>query len=389
MKRRHFLQAVAGSTLMRTTLLAAASSSSQATGWSGYADVTAIDLLATPGPFNTLNDFAAPLTPEMLRNALASGISAVNLSLEADTLEDTFKNIAYWERELDAHPEVLWRVRTHADVRAVKKAGRLGLIYGFQGTRMIGSDLDRLDLFSRFGVRIVQLTYNGRELLGDGCLERANAGLSRLGFQAVERLNALRTLIDLSHCGQRTTAEAIVHSKAPVAITHSGCQALADRPRNKRDDELRLMADRGGVLGIYLMPFLTMGTQPTADDVVRHIEHAIRVCGEDHVGIGSDCSITPLRVTDDYRRTWHDFVSERMRLGIAAPGEDPNVFPFVPDFNTPRRLELIAQRLSAAGHRSTQIEKVIGGNWIRLLSEVWGERASAASTGASPQALDA
>jgi hypothetical protein len=74
------------------------------------------------------------------------------------------------------------------------------------------------------------------------------------------------------------------------------------------------------------------------------VEHAIRVCGEDHVGIGSDCSITPLMITEDYRRTWHDFVSERMRLGIAAPGEDPNVFPFVPDFNSPRRLELIAQR---------------------------------------------
>lgn len=317
----------------------------------------------------------------MLRNAVASGISAVNLSLEADTLEDTFKNIAYWERELDAHPDVLCRVRTLADVRAAKKAGRLGLIYGFQGTRMIGSDLDRLDLFSKFGVRIVQLTYNGRELLGDGCLEPGNAGLSRLGLQAVERLNALRTLIDLSHCGQRTTAEAIVRSKAPVAITHSGCQALADRPRNKRDDELRLMADRGGVLGIYLMPFLAMSSQPTADDVVRHIEHAIRVCGEDHVGIGSDCSITPLTITEDYRRAWHDFVAERMRLGIAAPGEDPNAFPFVADFNSPRRLELIAQRLSAAGHRSARIEKIIGGNWVRLLGEAWSERTPAGSTG--------
>jgi membrane dipeptidase len=254
---------------------------------------------------------------------------------------------------------------------------------------MIGSDLDRLDLFAKFGVRIVQLTYNGRELLGDGCLERANAGLSRLGVQAVERLNALRTLIDLSHCGQRTTAEAIVHSKAPVAITHSGCHALADRPRNKRDDELRLMADRGGVLGIYLMPFLVMGAQPTADDVLRHIEHAVRVCGEDHVGIGSDGSITPLEVTDQYRLTWHDFVAERIRLGIAAPGEDPNVFPFVPDFNSPRKLEQIAQRLSAAGHRSARIEKIIGGNWMRLLSEVWGEGASAASTGASRQEVGA
>jgi len=319
--RREFATAVAALALTPVRVFAAAPDSGrELPRWREYADLTAIDFLASPGPFNTPNDLAAPLNAQMLENASRSGITAVNLTVDGDTVEQTFSSIAYWEREVDAHPDVLTHVRTLQDLRAAKQVGRLGLIYGFQGTRMFGGDLDRLRLFSSFGVRIVQLTYNRRELIGDGCLEPGNAGLSQLGYEAVERLNTLRIVIDLSHCGQRTTAGAIAHSKAPVAISHSGCQALADRPRNKADADLRLMADRGGVLGIYLMPFLTMGTQPTGDDVVRHIEHAVDVCGEDHVGIGSDLSITPHTITDDYRRAHRAFVSERQKLGIAAPG---------------------------------------------------------------------
>src|SRR5688572_14395059 len=114
MKRRTFLQAAAAVALTPARHFAAAAPPDQTASWPGYADMMAIDLVATPGPFNTLDDFAAPLTPEMLRNALASGISAVNLSLEADTLEGTFRNIAYWERELDAHPHYgeVWGERT-------------------------------------------------------------------------------------------------------------------------------------------------------------------------------------------------------------------------------------------------------------------------------------
>lgn len=371
--RRGFSRAVTGLALTPARVAAAAlRQESEIAHWHEHADTNVIDFLASPGPFNTPADLSQPLTPEMLRNISSSGLTAVNLTVDGDTVEETFSSIAYWEREIDAHPDVLSRVRALRDIRAAKQTGKLGLIYGFQNTRMLGGDLDRMQLFSSFGVRIVQLTYNRRELIGDGCLEPGNAGLSLLGYEAVERLNKLRVVIDLSHCGQRTTAEAIGHSKAPVTISHSGCQALADRPRNKRDAELRLMAEHGGVVGIFLMPFLTMGKQPTADDVIHHIEHAIDVCGEDHVGVGSDLSITPHTVTDDYRRAHRTFVSERQRLGIAAPGEDPEIFFFVPELNSPRRLELIADRLNARGLTSARIEKIIGGNWIRLLRDVWG-----------------
>jgi membrane dipeptidase len=339
--------------------------------WPRYAGAMVIDFLASPGPFNTPVQVDA-LTPEMVRNAASSGITAVNLTIGGGDVEDVFRDIARWERDLRAHPDVLMPVRTVADLRTAKESRRLGLIYGFQDTAMMDTDLSRVALFQSFGVRIMQLTYNGRNAAGDGCLEPANGGLSRFGRSLVAELNAQRVIVDLGHCGQKTTADGIEESKLPVAISHSGCKAIADRPRSKRDEEIKRMADKGGVLGIYLMPFLTARGQPMADDVIRHIEHAIDVGGEDHVGIGSDLSITPHVVTEEYKRVHRTFVEERMRRGIAAPGEDPEVYMFVPDLNTPRRMELIADKLLARGHGEARVEKIIGGNFVRLMKDVWG-----------------
>jgi len=339
--------------------------------WPGYEKAIVIDFLASPGPFNTSERFTT-LSPEMVANAVASGITAVNLTVGGGgTVEDNFGRMAMWEREIAANPGALMQVKTVADLMAAKQQKKLGLIYGFQDASVFGSDLSRIELFSSFGVRIVQLTYNVRNLIGDGCLEVANGGLSQLGRQAVAELNTKKVLIDLSHCGQQTTADGIRESKQPVAITHSGCSAVAQRPRNKRDEELKAMANKGGVIGIYLMPFLTMGAQPADTDVVKHIEHAINVCGEDHVGIGSDLSISPHNVTEAYKKSHAEFVAGRQKAGIAAPGEDPNVYMFVPELNTPSRMELIAEKLVKKGHPEGRVEKVIGGNFVRLLKDVW------------------
>ena len=131
------------------------------------------------------------------------------------------------------------------------------------------------------------------------------------------------------------------------------------------------MADKGGVLGVYLMPFLTMRGQPEAADLVRHIEHAVNVCGEDHVGIGSDLSITPHVVNAEYMRVHRTFVEARIKAGVAAPGEDPEVPMFVTDLNTPRRMEHIADKLIAKGHSSARVEKILGQNFVRLIRDTW------------------
>lgn len=340
--------------------------------WPRYEQAMVIDCLASPGPFNTTQP-ATPLSDAMVRNAAASGITGINLTVNGDDFPSTMRRIGTWERELNVHGDVLMRVRSVRDLAEAKRTKRLGIIYGFQGVQPIGSDLSTIATFAAFGVKIVQLTYNTRSLVGDGSLEPGNAGLSSFGREVVAELEKQKVLVDLSHCGQRTTADGIAVAKGPVSITHSGCAALADVPRNKRDVELKAMADKGGVIGIYLMPFLTPGRQPTLDDVVKHIEHAVNVCGEDHVGIGSDLSITPHDVTEEYRRDHRDFVARRQKAGIAAPGEDPNVYFFVPDLNTPRRLERIAEALAARRHPDARIEKIIGGNFVRLMRDVWGD----------------
>jgi membrane dipeptidase len=345
--------------------------------WPGYARAIVIDNLATPGPFNIPDMYARPWSPAMIANAKASGITAVNVTLSgggptgAAAFESTVRSIAFVERELDTHRDVLAPVRNVADIRRAKDTGRVGLIAGFQDTTMLESDLSRLALFHNLGVRIIQLTYNVRNLVGDGCLEPGNAGLSAFGRQVVARMNELGILVDTSHCGRRTTLDAIAMSTKPVSATHSGCAALNDVPRNKTDEQLKAMADKGGVIGIYTMPFLRASGQPVAADFLRHIDHAVQVCGEDHVGIGTDNSITPLDLTPEFRAAHAGFVEQRRRAGIGAPGEDANVFNYVPDFNTPRRMEQMADALAARGYGSARIEKILGQNWLRLFGETW------------------
>ena len=165
-------------------------------------------------------------------------------------------------------------------------------------------------------------------------------------------MNELGIAVDLSHCGTRTTATGIAASTRPPLITHSGCREVYRHPRSKEDRELKAMADKGGVLGIYLMPFLGgcpgPGKASTGDAVIRHIEHALKVCGEDHVGIGSDMSVTPIEESPEYLKPNAPSPRAAQGRGIQAPDEDRPLY--IPDLNQPRRLELIAERLAAKGH---------------------------------------
>lgn len=342
--------------------------------WPGYERAVVVDALASPGAFNVPDAVEGGLGPGALSSARRSGITAVNVTVGVigempNPFEETVKDLARWEREIDRHSDVFARIRTVADLRRAKEAGRVGLIYGFQDTVALEADLERMDAFHALGVRIVQLTYNGRNRVGDGSLEPGNAGLSRFGVELVERMNDLGVLVDLSHCGQRTTAEGIARSRRPVAITHTGCRAVFDHPRNKADEALRACAERGGVVGIYLMPYLNASGPPSADDVVRHLEHALGTCGEDHVGIGSDQSIHPIDASPDYYRRVEEEVARRRALGVSAPRED--TAPFVPELNDARRMERLADRMSARGHPDRIIEKVLGANFERLFGDVW------------------
>ena len=341
--------------------------------WRNYSKLTVIDALGGPGSANKPDK---PLDAADLADVRASGITAVNLTVSgvgsyARDYDKTIVGIAQCDREIALHPDVLMKFNDARDFAVAKRTGKLAIIYGFQDATPLGEDLDRLETFHGLGVRIIQLTYNRRNLVGDGCLEPGNAGLSQFGQTLVERMNASNMLVDLSHCGQRTTDEAIAFSKKPVAITHAGCAAVANLPRNKNDATLRALAERGGVVGVYFMPYLRMSGQQMAADVVAHIEHALDVAGEDHVGIGTDGSISAVELTDDYKNAFASEIAERQTKGISAPGETTAVYTFVPDLNTPLRLETLATLLAKRGRPERVIDKVLGGNFLRLFNETW------------------
>ena len=327
-----------------------------------------------PGPGTASQD---PWGPQLFRDLKASRLTALNQTVghvfgPGEPFEETVRDIARYQRRIRSHAEALAPVLSAADIRACREQGRVGIVLGFQNTLMLAGKVDRIGLFSDLGVRIIQLTYNDRNPVGDGSMVVENRGLTEFGQQVVAELNRTSTLVDLSHSGERTCLEAIAASKAPVTISHTGCRALCDRPRNKSDRELKLLADRGGVVGIYFMPYLREDSLPTAEDVVAHLEHAIQVCGEDHVALGTDGSTSTILDLEAMKQATVKDIARRQAAGISAPGERPGVLPLVVDLCGPTQFLRLAQKLKARGHSAGRIEKILGGNLFRLYTQVWG-----------------
>ncbi len=322
------------------------------------------------------DDRTSSVDKRAIEDAHRSGLTAVNVTLghvagPMEPFEHTVKEIAKWDAFIRENDKDLTKILTVKDIHNAKKSNRVGIIYGFQNTLMMGDDATRADIFADLGVRIIQMTYNPRNKAGDGSMAPENKGLTKLGRDLVARLNENKVLVDLSHSGEQTCLDAIAASSAPITISHTGCRALADLPRNKTDNELRQVAEGGGVVGIYFMPFLKVEARPTATDVVAHIEHALNVCGEDHVGIGTDGGITPIDDMETYKEALRIEVEARAKSGIGAKGERPDTYPFILDLRGPTQFQKLADMLQARGHKSGTIEKILGGNFMRLMGDVW------------------
>ena len=341
-----------------------------------YSRSLVIDGLGFPGSMDT--EEGASLTTAELGHVSESGLSAVHLTVgpvgtlsALQSFEKIVRDVARWEREIDDHPEVFARVRKAEDILLARESGRTGLVYGLQDGVSFEDDTERLPALRQIGIRVIQPTYNRRNLLGDGCMEPGNAGLSRNGLIAMERMNELGITVDLSHCGRRTAADAIKVSKRPVSFTHTGCYALAEHPRHRTDEEIRAVSASGGVTGIFIMPYLAKGRQPTAADVIRHLEHAINVGGEDHVSLGTDGTVSPSVLTEEYKEHFREMTRKRKEAGIAAPFETEEGYLFANDLNTPQRFETLAGMLLERGHSESRVEKILGANVLRLFTDTW------------------
>jgi len=312
-----------------------------------------------------------------LRDAKASGLTAVNITLgyvagPQEPYAYTLQTLDVWDKLIADNPADLMLVRKAADIGKAGADGKIGVIYGFQNAVQIGDKLERIKVFADRGVRIVQLTYNPANMLGDGSMAPENRGLTPLGREVVAELNRARLMVDLSHSGERTCLDAIAASKTPISINHTGCRALTDMPRNKTDAELRGVAEKGGFVGIYFMPFLNPTSQASANDVVAHIEHALKVCGEDHVGIGTDGPIATIDDMEAYKSAIAIEHEERKAAGIAAKGERADTQPFVLDLRGPDQFRKLSGMLAARGHSQRVIDKVMGKNFVAYAGRVWG-----------------
>ena len=307
-------------------------------------------------------------SPAVYRSLHDGGVNAINATITVwENYRECMDNIKAWLRRFRTERNLV-QATSVREILDAKEQGNVGVVFGWQNASPIESDLDRLALFHALGVRIIQVTYNERNLLGNGCYERTDEGLSRFGVDAVREMNRLGILIDLSHVGDRTTLDAAELSEQPVACTHANARTFFDHVRNKTDDALGLIAERGGVIGANAFPpFLRKGFESTLDDYVDAIDDLVERVGVDHVGIGTD-------FTQDQPKSFFDWIFSQQGTksqSRAIDYPDPLVHP--EGMETPDKFFNIALALSARGYGAEDITKVMGGNWLRLFEQVWGE----------------
>lgn len=325
-------------------------------------------------PYGAGETIATALSPEGLQALSSSGLSAVNVTVDyRDNFADSLEAIQIFDGLVADHSASLVKVHTTDDIFRAKAEGKVGLIYGFQNAAMVEGRAKNVDVFDDLGMRIIQLTYNSKTQIGGGALEPA--GLTDFGREVVSRLNESRIIVDLSHSSEPLCLDTTAYSAPdqPAMISHTGCRALADVPRNKTDAELRGISERGGFVGIYFMPYLAPGRPFDSTDVIAHLDHAIEVCGEDAVGIGTDHGIVPLGDETALRNDYRAKIDERRRLGISAPGEDPEVLPYPLDLTGPDQFTSLSTKLVEHGYSQSRIDKVLGLNFLRYAERIWGK----------------
>jgi membrane dipeptidase len=299
-----------------------------------------------------------------------SGVTALKATIGGamGDFADTVADIAKADQLVEKRSDLFLKIRTAGDLERARAEKKLGVVYSFESAAMLEDKIERIEIFRGLGVRVMQLNYNRRTPFGVGCLDGDTDGITELGRKAVAKMNELGIALDLSHSNTKTTADGIAASAKPPIITHAGCRAVYQHPRNKEDRELKALAEKGGVVGIYMLPYLTASPkQPMLEDYLQHLEHALKVCGEDHVGVGSDVPF--FEVDENDLAEMKQAAEKRKADGIAAPGEDRPTY--IPDLNTGRKMELIADALLKRGHKTAVVEKILGNNFKRVFGEIW------------------
>ena len=315
----------------------------------------------------------SPLTKERFGRLRAGGVSAINWTCIrfSHDLEEALLGVSNALRDLEGMAGDCLVVRSVEDILLAKREGRVGVILGFQNGKPLRDRVEFVRVFHALGVRVIQLTYNERNFIGDGCLEKGDAGLSRFGREVIRVMNQIGILIDLSHCGGRTTREAIECSEKPVAITHANSASLTPTPRNKPDEILRALAERGGVAGACVWSPLVArpnAGRPKLQEFLDSLQYAVDLMGIEHVGLGTDHGEGVSK--EEWERTFgpKGFYPEVARALGPWYGFETR---FVDGLHSPELLGNLTEGLLRRGYREEDIDKVLGGNFLRLFREVW------------------
>jgi membrane dipeptidase len=294
------------------------------------------------------------------------GVTAANCTCCVwENFQATMDNLARWKQMLRENDDIILQVKTTADIQRAKERRKTGIILGFQNVSAFEDRLGYITLFKELGVGIAQMAYNTYNLVGAGCYESQDGGLTDFGFEVVAEMNRVGIMCDLSHVGPRTSEDVIKYSKKPVCYSHCLPAGLKEHPRNKTDDQLRFIADHGGFIGVTMFsPFLEKGPDASVDDYVAAIDYVINIVGEDCVGIGTD-------FTQGYGQDFFDWITHdkgtARRLIDFGPVQNPKGIRTIAEFPN------LTSAMEKTGWSEAKIRKIMGTNWVRVLKEVWGE----------------
>jgi len=291
-----------------------------------------------------------------------------------DATQQAMKNLYKWYRLIEKYPDKIVLANDAEDIVEAKRNKKWVYVAGLQSPEPIQNDLTTLPILYKLGIRVMLIAYNKRNYLGDGCLERGNSGLSDFGLKAIEEMNRLGILIDLAHSNDATTSEAIEASKDPTIFSHANPRSICPHRRNKTDEQIKAMAEKGGVIGIVpFAPFTEVkkGVRPTFEDYLYHMEYAIKLVGVDHVGMGQD-------LLDPWYFSPQEYVGH--------VGREPEIWQapggLMYDYST-RRIDNfdkiedtinLTKGLVAKGYSDEEIKKILGQNLLRVLRKVWKKK---------------
>jgi membrane dipeptidase len=294
-----------------------------------------------------------------------SGINAINFGEGVDTYEDGIRLFADWNGFIAAYPDWLLRIGRGADFQKAKSSGRYGILFGLQDAVQFRR-VEDVDTFYGLGQRVSQLTYNFRNLVGNGAFEPHDDGISEFGARIVARMNQVGMAVDCGHAGDRTMLDAFSISRRPVIVSHGNCRALnPGHPRCLTDEAIQALAKQGGVMGINFISFMVKDHEPTTvDDVVDHFDHVARLVGVEHVGVGSDMGIES--------NDWGDPKVLAQILTSADKRYRVHRREAVARLDHPKRTYDLTEALIRRQYTGEHIRLILGENWRRVLTEVWG-----------------